>query len=290
MKRKATALCSKNPPKNTNTGIIVHNYKINSKGIKKKVIYHFSDLHLTQYDSFSSESERKTAIKKTEFWKNGREHFANTYNEPFTAEQCKDGYTHLINLLAEAEKGDAVIMTGDICDYISTANLRAVNKCLNGFTVPFMYVCGNHEDPKQIPDGQIVSQLKKPVQILDLDDVIIFGIDNSLRNITAVQNEQLKKALLSEKPLIIAMHIPIMTEENKAQLEKCEEYYILNSKDATKETLEFIELIKQNSSKIIAVLAGHLHFMNNSEIAPSVTQYVSSQGLLGNINRYEIGF
>ena len=279
----------KNKPINTQSGVVVHNHKIKINGIKKRIIYHFSDLHLTQYDSFSSESERQMAIEKSEFWKNGREYFANKYNEVFSLEQCNDGCTHFKNLLAEAEKGDALIMTGDIFDYMSGANLRIADSYLKDFTAPFMAVCGNHEKPKEIPDNHPFSKAKNPIQTLDLGDIAIFGVDNSSGVITAEQNNQLKKALSGKKPLIIAMHIPIMTDENKNELEKCEDYYILNNKSAGKEVFEFIDLIKENSDKIVAVLAGHLHFMNNSEISPGVTQYISSQGLLGNINRYEIG-
>ena len=82
------------------------------------------------------------------------------------------------------------------------------------------------------------------------------------------------------------MHVPIMTDENKDILGKCEEYYILNNSSVSREILGLIDIIKQNSDRIIAVLAGHLHFMNNSEIVSGLTQYVSSQGLLGNINRF----
>jgi hypothetical protein len=39
----------------------------------------------------------------------------------------------------------------------------------------------------------------------------------------------------------------------------------------------------------VAVVAGHLHFLNTCQLAPEITQYVSSQGLLGNLNRYVIG-
>ncbi|MBQ1231653.1 MAG: hypothetical protein IIX73_04750, partial [Clostridia bacterium] len=81
----------------------------------------------------------------------------------------------------------------------------------------------------------------------------------------------------------------IMTDGNRALLEECGEYFRLNHKDATPEVFEFIDIIKQNREQIVAVLAGHLHFRNNTEIAKGVTQYVSSQGALGNINRYEIG-
>ena len=279
----------KNKLINTQSGIIVHNYKIKISGVKKKIIYHFSDLHLTEYDSFSNEAERHTAIEQSDFWKTGREYFAKTYNEPLSAEQCVDTRTHFANLLSEANNGDALIITGDVFDYISGANLRTADLYLKSFSKPFMTVCGNHENPKEIPDNHIFSKAKNSIQILDLGDIVVFGIDNSKGNILAEQNEQLKKALLLEKPVIIAMHIPVMTEENKDKFEKIEEYYWLNNKSAAKEVLDFIDIIKENADKIIAVLAGHLHFMNNSEITSGVTQYVSSQALLGNINRYEIG-
>ena len=73
-----------------------------------------------------------------------------------------------------------------------------------------------------------------------------------------------------------------------AQIEEVE-YFRLNHRDADAETLGFIDLIQSHPEKILAVLAGHLHFTCNSEIAPGIPQYVSSQGILGNINRYEIG-
>ena len=270
------------------SGILIHNYKIKVKGIKKKILYHFSDLHLTEYDSFSDEREKLEAIHATHHWENLRLDFAKHHNEPHSKEQQQSTHNHLSDLLAEAEKGDALIMAGDICDYINGANVRTVNYALNQLTIPFIYVCGNHENIEKTPGVEMISNIKKPVQTLDLGDIVILGIDNSTHEITAEQNAQLKEALLLGKPLIIAMHIPILSEGNK-DLEDVEDYFHLNRKAATKEVFAFMDFIKEIADKIVAVLAGHLHFMNNSEIAPGVTQYVSSQGLLGNINRYEIG-
>lgn len=271
------------------SGIVIHNYKIKAKGVKNKVIYHFSDLHLTESDELSTDAERKLSIEKTEFWKSGREYFASTYHEPLGEAQAQSTHTLFFEILSEVNRGDAFIMTGDIMDYCGGANFRFVGNALQSATCPYIYVCGNHESPNDFPELPHFSALKNPVQTLELEDIIICGVDNSKGEITPEQVEKIKKLLLNGKPVIIAMHIPVMTEENKVILEKCEGYYILNRKGASKEVYEFIDLIKQNSDKIIAVLAGHLHFANNSEIAPKVTQYVASQGMLGNINRYEIG-
>ena len=270
-------------------GSAVHHYRIPVEGIQKKVIYHFSDVHLAEYYSLSSEEEKCKAINVTRYWEALRYDFANNHNEAYTAMQQQSAYSHFLNLLAVAQDGDALVLAGDICDYINSANLRILDTELGKFPVPFLSVLGNHEKCEEIPKNHILSQSTAPTQILDLSEFVIFGIDNSLRQVTAEQNEQLKDVLLQGKPLIIAMHVPIMTEDNKEQLLECGEYFQLNHANAPEEVHDFIEIIQQNASRIIAVFAGHLHFANNTEITAGVTQYVSSQGVLGNINRYEIG-
>ena len=89
--------------------------------------------------------------------------------------------------------------------------------------------------------------------------------------------------------MIIVMHIPIMTDGNKARLEKSGVYFQLNYEGCPESNIRFIELIKQNSDKVVAVLAGHLHYADVSEIGNGVMQYVTAQGVTGNINKYIIG-
>ncbi len=273
--------------------VLIHGYRIEAQGVKKKIIYHFSDVHLTEYDAFSDEQEKDTAVKRKQQWESIRRSFAEINGEPYINESEKSTYEHFLNMLEAANDGDALVLTGDICDYISGANLRAVNSALEQFIKPIVYVKGNHEQTDEQTDGEPVgicfSGINNPAQTFEFEDMIILGLDNSDRNITAEQNEKLKELLKKGKPILIAMHYPLMTEGNRDLIKKAGEYYQLNHDNASAEVLEFADMIKQNSDRIIAVLAGHLHFMNNSEITNGVTQYVSSQGALGNINRYEIG-
>ena len=44
---------------------MITEYKIVCAGVKKKVIYHFTDSHLTEYDSQSAAGERERAQKAT---------------------------------------------------------------------------------------------------------------------------------------------------------------------------------------------------------------------------------
>lgn len=269
--------------------LLIREFKIERNDIKKKVIYHFSDVHLTEYDGLSDESERKKANELKEAWERVRRDYALHYGESYEDFQVIGAKEHLENLIARSKDGAALVMTGDIIDFIGGANLRAFDSALSNFDKPFISVCGNHEDAESIPDGFIFSKTKEPTQTIDLGDLLIFGIDNSKRFITKEQNDKLKELISRKKPIIVAMHVPVMTEGNKEKLQKCDEYFRLNHSNATAETLEFIDILKQNAGQIVAVFAGHLHFGNESEIAPGLTQYIASQGILGNLNRYIIG-
>lgn len=271
------------------SGVIINEFRIERKDIKKKIIYHVSDVHLAESDGFSDEAEIKKANESKAAWEKVRKDFAVLYGESCEDWQFVSAKEHLRNLISVANDGDALVLTGDIIDFVGGANLRAVDNELTRLTKPFISVCGNHDKARLMPDGFLFSETKNQTQLLDLGDVTVLGIDNSERRITKEQNDSLKIAIDTGKPIIIAMHVPIMTDGNREKLDKCGEYFYLNHSDATEETLEFIEIIKTNSSQIVALLAGHLHFGNESEIAPNLVQYVASQGILGNINRYEIG-
>jgi len=99
----------------------------------------------------------------------------------------------------------------------------------------------------------------------------------------------LRAALEGDKPLVILLHIPFAVPENEALLRGCGEYFRLNYDDCPAENEEFIRLITDNAHRIAAVLAGHLHFQHTCPVTDTLTQYVSSQGMCGHLNKYVIG-
>ena len=269
--------------------ILIHDYKIPVPGIRKKVIWHFSDIHLSEYDALSTPEEVLRAKESAEGWEETRRYFAVKNGEPWEPEQRIPAAEHLKALLELAKTGDALLVAGDMSEYISPANMRHLDEAFGSFPIPWLAVCGNHDPADQIPEGHVYSRVKQEAQILELEDMVILGLDDSQRAVNAGQLETLKRLLRGEKPLLILMHVPFSTPENRAILEECGEYFRLDHPQATPEAEVFRELIRENADKIIALMAGHLHFGNVSELVPGVTQYVSSQGILGNINRYEIG-
>ena len=275
--------------KDSTNSILIHSYKIPFKGIRRKVIWHFSDIHLSEYDALSTPEEVLRAKEASESWEETRRYFAVKNGEPWEPEQRIPPLAHLKNILKLAETGDALVIAGDMSDYISPANMRCLEEAFRGFPIPWVAVCGNHDPADQIPDGFLYSRAKQQVQILELEDMTILALDDSQRQISACQVDALRQLLAKDKPVLIVMHIPFSTPENRALLAECGEYFRLDHPQAGPEVEEFRELIRENADKIVAVLAGHLHFGNVSQLVPGVTQYVSSQGILGNISRYEIG-
>lgn len=269
--------------------ILLHKTVLPVKGVKKKIIYHFSDSHLTVYDMLSDEAETEKAKKQTAAWENVRQSFTSAYGEPYGEMQKLSAREHFFNLIDATADGDALVITGDTLDYVSGANIRLAEEGFKRVKCPMIAVCGNHENSSELPMSGLVSEMKKPVQKTEFDDLVIIGFDNSKRIITNEQNDALKQALESGKTVVVAMHVPVMTEDNEQALRKAGEYFQLNYDGCPKENLEFIELIKAHSDKVAAVLAGHLHFNCISEITEGVTQYVSSQGITGNLNKYIIG-
>ena len=269
--------------------VIVHDYRIPVTGVARKIIYQFSDVHLNLADELSSEEERLETVDRIGQWLRRRENFAKAYQEPYGPDQQLDVAEHLKNLLATAnEDGDALIIAGDLFDHINEAHLRMYEKGFPELKIPYLFACGNHEKVAEIPDHCALAHIKQPVQTLDLGDLVLMAVNDSQRTITRTQIDALTDQLAQNKPIILVMHIPICSENNGPLL-NTSPYYHLNYPECPPENLKFIDLIYQNTNRIAAVFAGHLHFLNVCELVPGLTQYVSSQGITGHINRYVIG-
>jgi hypothetical protein len=89
------------------------------------------------------------------------------------------------------------------------------------------------------------------------------------------------------KKILLVMHIPFLTENNPA-MEVREEYFKFNYRNCPEINLEFMRFV-QESDVIAAVLTGHLHGRNVSALTEKITQYVSSQGIVGRMNRFHVG-
>lgn len=263
----------------------LHEFRIPCAGVSRTTIYHFSDCHLAVSDPDATPDEVALADEKTAEFDECRRWFADHCKEPFDPTYTAVDYFGAI--LDRCRDGDAVLCAGDLVEAPTPATLRYIDRATADLN--FMTVLGNHEVADTIPDGYRFSAAKAPVQRLNLPALTVLGFDDGQRIITPAQLDALRQALTEEKPLVILLHIPFAVPENEQLLRGCGEYFRLNHDDCPPENEEFVRLITENSHRIVAVLAGHLHFNHTCPITPTLTQYVSSQGLTGHLNRYVIG-
>lgn len=264
-------------------------YRIPVPGTKPVRLFQIADTHLACADSLSDPEEKALAEKQTAAWERVRPGFPQKYGEPFGKERQIPAFQHYVNLMQRASEGDAVVMCGDIMDYVSGGNLRAAEHGIRECGKPFIAVCGNHEDPGDIPQGCLLSGMRDPVQTLQVGDFQIIGVDDSRRTVTKAMISHIDSLLSSGRKTVIAMHTPVMNTANRDILTRAGAYYALNYDGCPESTAEFIDLITDGASPVVAVLTGHLHFGIVTPLREGLYQYGVSQGIAGNMNEFILG-
>ena len=78
------------------------------------------------------------------------------------------------------------------------------------------------------------------------------------------------------------VHAPIYLGESGEELKnKLSPYFLVGVEGDPENAIEFNKLIKENDEKIIAVLAGHIHFFYEGNVTDKLKQYTTSSGLIG---------
>jgi len=266
--------------------IFCHCYEIPLPGVRQKTVAHFSDCHLSLADAHSTPEERLAAQAGEEKWLGLRPIFAETHREPCSAESA---FSLFCALLAESATADAAVLTGDLVEGPDGASLRAVEAQLQGISAPLLSVCGNHEQPALLPDTGIWAKMKQPVQLLDLGDLLLVGLNNADRRATRSQIDTLRPILADGRPVVVAMHTPILFEDPGIVPPEDPFYYPFNYEGCPAENHELIELLLAEDSHVAAILTGHLHFGYVTELRPGLFQYGVAQGIGGHLHLYRIG-
>ena len=117
---------------------------------------------------------------------------------------------------------------------------------------------------------------------VDFDEFKIIAIDNGGMNVNENQLELLKKELQGDKKILLIQHKPLnLGRFGKELLDKIGSYFFMGTEQSSSTTKQFVEMIKQNSEKFIAVLCGHIHTAKEYEIADGLLQISTSSGLIG---------
>ena len=259
-------------------------------GLKKEYkFFQISDMHISYCDSESVDADIKEHNRCEERWLEQKKEFANDHNE-----LCDDRYnmesTELFEALLDRAKEfnpDAIILSGDIMDRITDSNIRYLKNLFSKIEIPIIYCPGNHDymdiDHNFINPYEIVKDFTNDPEfnIIDYGEFVLLAVDNN-KSISKMQLELLKVQIASDKKLLLVEHKPLLLGEfGDKLLSNIGSYFFMGTSKDTDTTKEYVNLVKENSDRFIAVLCGHIHFAREYKITENLMQISTSSGLIG---------
>jgi len=255
---------------------------------KEYSLVQFSDVHAVAYDQrLDDDVTVEKAIHQERLWMKQRLDFASKFREAYDPEFLLSSVECLDKLIdySNTNHPNLVLVTGDIIDYYSRSNHAFLKRALGRLEIPYLFSCGNHESPSERLHD--VCRGNCDFAQVDFSDFRVVSINDSTRSIRLAQLQALEKLLESTKPILLAMHVPIMTEYNQAELNKLDSYYSMKYSDCDEITGHFIRLVS-SSHQIKALFCGHTHGSMTTIISPDKPQYCCSSGLIGHVNKITI--
>lgn len=247
--------------------------------------YHTSDCHLAIAAPEEGAEAMAKAEKQTQAW---------SYTGVVPAEAFQQ-----VLQMAQEEQADGLFLCGDVADYLSEGTLNTVRSMLNSTATPKFYVCGNHERSGAEPENsrdfypayQEMMYGSPGFWKVDFDEFMIVGIDDGDKQMRKEQLESLAQECQKGKPMLILIHIPILTEAIMGPVrqkwgENGPDYFLLGQDKDTEFSRRFCQMLADPEVPIAAVFAGHIHLSHAGEIIHGRMQYVSGPAFEGVIRRY----
>lgn len=259
------------------------------KGLKKQFkILHVTDLHACAIGEEEAAgmdpSRRDYLIQRQELSRGGRPYFA------------EDVLPVLLGY-GEEISADLILMTGDIIDFPSEANLALLKNCVDACKTPVLYITGNHdwsfaddyhtEYAKKMHLSRVdaISNCVDHATIYEDDGLIVCAVDSGLDKIRPetleVYLHTARRARASGKVLILALHVPLHAESLVEDAVRVWRQELTIGEGAfgadDKSTMDFYHAVAIESTLAPdVVIAGHLHFDHQDVFPNGVTQYITS--------------
>lgn len=258
------------------------------QGLKRDFkILHMTDLHacaLDESEAASMEPVRRDYIPPRQGLFGG--------GRPYPSEAA------LPALLRYGEEisADLILMTGDIIDFPSEANLTLLKTCVESCSVPVLYITGNHDwsfaddyhtenaAATYLPRVDAISSCVDHTAVYEDDTVLVCAVDSGLDRIRSETLEAYltcaQRARKLGKVLILALHVPVHAEtlvEDATRVwgrELAIGEHAFGADDPV--TMAFYNTVAIGSDLAPDVtIAGHVHFDHEDFFPNGVPQYIT---------------
>ncbi len=197
---------------------------------------------------------------------------------------------------------DAVLFGGDICDFATLSSIRVLRDGMKQLTIPFLYVRADHDvEPWWLATNNVqrIAELEKsiddnpPMQLLEFEDLLVIGWNNSTSNLTEAGLKRFKELCAMGKPIIFVTHVPLQSKVDSSFDELCRtndsqgrsllwgsenKLYVPNEF-----TRELLDMVYAEGGPVKAVLAAHLHIGWHGMLTDTISQHLFVPALQGNI-------
>ena len=195
---------------------------------------------------------------------------------------------------------DYVLFAGDILDFNSEGTTTALKEGMATLNKPFMYVRADHDMECYWQAAPSVAEADKRqaaicdndlLQVADLGEIIIMGVNFTQNNITEATLERIKEVMSMGKPVVVLTHIPVGQWQGTELQDYSEEirggrrlYWALGAdKEPNEYTAAYLNLIYADDSPVVAVLAGHLHAKWEGQVSPNAIEHIFAPCFMNNI-------
>lgn len=228
-----------------------------------------TDFHVVIQEDSAPEQERQYAALRYDM-------FVNEEGVP-SAEQFPTWISY-----ANEMDVDAVLLGGDIIDSPSDANVKWLQERLGELEMPYLYVPGNHDwtypweymsefgKENYLAGLESMMQGNTAIHSIEVGELLLAGVDNSPGQIDPEAMPVYEELLTQNRPMILLSHVPYSTETLLPRaLETWDSPVVIGNGDQggiwPDETSErFLELAIADNSPVRLMLAGHVHFYDNS--------------------------
>ena len=219
-----------------------------------------------------------------------RERRDEVFNHPVTGLKPAALWAELPEMLNRSG-ADAVFFGGDICDTGSAANLQLLKDGFKKIKIPFIFLREDHDfTPWRLASKDMSRQQKISREIdghpslpfIEYDDLLIVGLDNSVRSIKPEVFAEFEKLYAKGKPVILLMHVPVFPGRETPGMTLKHSTWLGNKKPYGK-MKDFLKLITMPNGPVKVVFCGHNHEVWDGMLAPGVRQHRFGAASAGNI-------
>lgn len=240
------------------------------EGLEREYTFLFlTDSHVVIQDDSASEQERQYAEQR-----HGQ--FVNEAGVP-SAEQFPEWIAY-----ANEAGVDAVLLGGDIIDSPSDANVNWLQEQLAELEMPYLYVPGNHDwtypweymtdygKENYLTELEPMMQGNTAIHSIEVGELLLAGVDNSPGQVNLDAMPVYEELLAQDKPVLLLFHVPYTSETLLPKaLETWDSPTVIGNGDQggiwpDETSQRFLELATADNSPVQLMLAGHVHFYDNS--------------------------